>query len=258
MKFSFKHFQFDCESQTLTQDGSILTLNEKSAQLLTLFLLNVDKIHNKIDILEYVWPDRVVTDQVVFQNISYLRSLFGSDAIKTFTRKGYQWQLPLTRVNQEIISLSENRIINVIDEKTDINTEQETSVQLSSENHNLKTSSTETVPLISEHSTLTNKKKSSVSLLNNNRRLQITLVILLLISLSILTIWLSKQSENTVASQTSTTTGIVSLLPITQTQSNKLTKEVTAGGFRIKTSIFGKLSIFGHCFCIFPHLKRSN
>jgi len=96
MKYSFKSFQFDCEQQILTQDGNILTLNEKPAQLLTLFLLDAGKIHKKSEILDSVWPDRVVTDQVVFQNISYLRSLFGSDAIKTFTRKGYQWQLLLT------------------------------------------------------------------------------------------------------------------------------------------------------------------
>lgn len=101
MKLSFKHFQFDCEQQILTQDGDIIALNEKPAQLLTLFLLNADKIHNKADILQNVWSDRVVTDQVVFQNISYLRALLGSDAIKTFSKKGYQWQLPLVEVQIE-------------------------------------------------------------------------------------------------------------------------------------------------------------
>ena len=101
MIFSFKSFQFDCEQQILTQDGNVITLNEKPAQLLTLFLLDTAKIHKKSEILDFVWPDRVVTDQVVFQNISYLRSLFGSDAIKTFTKKGYQWQLPLESVIKE-------------------------------------------------------------------------------------------------------------------------------------------------------------
>ena len=75
MKFSFKNFQFDYEQQILTQDGIVVILNEKPAQLLTLFLLNADKVHNKTEILDFVWPGRVVTDQVVFQNISYLRSL---------------------------------------------------------------------------------------------------------------------------------------------------------------------------------------
>ncbi|WP_085300556.1 winged helix-turn-helix domain-containing protein [Cognaticolwellia mytili] len=96
MIFSFKKFQFDSEQQILTKDGSTRSFNEKPARLLTLFLSEPNKIHNKAEILEYVWPDRVVTEQVVFQNISYLRVLFGNDAIKTFVKKGYQWQLPLT------------------------------------------------------------------------------------------------------------------------------------------------------------------
>jgi len=102
MIFSFKHFQFDCEQQILRKNGNTCTFNEKPAQLLTLFLREPDKIHNKADILEYVWPDRVVTEQVVFQNISYLRALFGNDAIKTFVKKGYQWQLPLTTMAEEL------------------------------------------------------------------------------------------------------------------------------------------------------------
>ena len=103
MKFNFKSFQFDCEKQILTQNGNVITLNEKPAHLLTLFLFDVKKIHTKAEILDFVWPDRVVTDQVVFQNINYLRSLFGRDAIKTFTRKGYQWQIPLEKVEDKVL-----------------------------------------------------------------------------------------------------------------------------------------------------------
>ena len=96
MKFRFKQFEFDCEQLILKQDGKIFELNEKPAQLLLLFLTQADKIRSKHDILDRVWSGRVVSDQVVFQNISHLRALFGNDAIKTYTRKGYQWQLPLT------------------------------------------------------------------------------------------------------------------------------------------------------------------
>jgi len=83
MKFSFNDFQFDCEQLILTRQGGVISLNEKPAQLLALFLCNADTIHNKSDILEKIWPDRVVTEQVVFQNISHLRALFGDDAISS-------------------------------------------------------------------------------------------------------------------------------------------------------------------------------
>jgi len=70
MKFSFNNFEFDCEQQILTRDGKVFPLNEKPARLLTLLILDVNTIHNKTDILEYVWVGRIITDQVVFQNIS--------------------------------------------------------------------------------------------------------------------------------------------------------------------------------------------
>ncbi|NKC19693.1 transcriptional regulator [Pseudoalteromonas sp. S4498] len=96
MKFAFKDFLFDSKELKLYKDDRKLNLKQKPAQILELFLTAPQTIHSKEDILEKVWPDRKVTDQVVFQNIGHLRALFGDDAIKTFSRKGYQWQIPCT------------------------------------------------------------------------------------------------------------------------------------------------------------------
>ncbi|OHU85023.1 MULTISPECIES: winged helix-turn-helix domain-containing protein [Pseudoalteromonas] len=101
MKFRFSHFEFDCEALVLTNNGKVFSLNEKPAKLLALLLTNAEHIHSKDEILEAVWPGREVTNQVVFQSIGHLRALFGDDAIKTFSRKGYQWQLPLTEVTDD-------------------------------------------------------------------------------------------------------------------------------------------------------------
>lgn len=111
MIVGFDSFQYDCEQKILTKDGQIVPLSEKPAQLLSLFITEADKIHSKSDILETVWPDRIVTEQVVFQNISYLRALFGDKAIKTFSKKGYQWQLPLTIITQGKSANFENKTI---------------------------------------------------------------------------------------------------------------------------------------------------
>ncbi|MBD1584774.1 transcriptional regulator [Pseudoalteromonas sp. S16_S37] len=104
MKFSFSHFEFDCVNLVLTNNGKVFSLNEKPAKLLALLLMESERIHSKDEILEAVWPGRTVTNQVVFQSIGHLRALFGDDAIKTFSRKGYQWQLPLTPVSQDNIA----------------------------------------------------------------------------------------------------------------------------------------------------------
>ncbi|MEO2266068.1 winged helix-turn-helix domain-containing protein [Pseudoalteromonas sp. YIC-656] len=86
----------------LSRGEQVIPFSEKPAQLLRLFLKEPNKIHTKSSLLEIVWADRVVTEQVVFQNISYLRAKFGDDAIKTFPKKGYQWQLSATIVEEPI------------------------------------------------------------------------------------------------------------------------------------------------------------
>ncbi|MBQ4812241.1 winged helix-turn-helix domain-containing protein [Pseudoalteromonas luteoviolacea] len=101
MRLAFQDFQFDCQELTLSKDGRKISLKEKPAQILALLVTQPEKIHSKSEILEVVWPGRTVTEQVVFQNIGHLRALFGDDAIKTFSKKGYQWQLPLSAVSEQ-------------------------------------------------------------------------------------------------------------------------------------------------------------
>ena len=98
MKYCFQDFQFDASQLLLRRDGQICAVNEKAVALLALLVDKRECIVSKQEILDAVWTDRVVTDQVVFQNISTLRALFGDAAIKTFSKKGYQWQLPVTLV----------------------------------------------------------------------------------------------------------------------------------------------------------------
>ena len=108
MRIKFGDFQFDCENNILTQHRQIIHLNEKPACILKLFLQDPNKIHSKTEILDHVWPDRVVTEQVIFQNISYLRAKFGDSSIRTFSRKGYQWQLPVAIVENSSVQQIHN------------------------------------------------------------------------------------------------------------------------------------------------------
>lgn len=101
MKFSFQIFQFDCEHKILTRHGKVIKLKDRAANMLKFFILNNDRILSKAELLETVWPDKTVSEQVVFQNISHLRAIFGNDAIKTFSKRGYQWQLELTEVTEQ-------------------------------------------------------------------------------------------------------------------------------------------------------------
>lgn len=98
MKYAIKTFVFDTEQLLLMQGGEVIVFRANEAKLLALLLSEPGKLFSKEEILDKVWMGKVVAEQAVFQNIRNLRTLFGEDSIKTFSKKGYQWQLPLTSV----------------------------------------------------------------------------------------------------------------------------------------------------------------
>ncbi len=95
MRYRLQEFEFDSENLILTKAGDSVAIRHNEAKVLALLLEQTDKVFNKEEILSLVWQDKVVSEQAVFQNISHLRSLFGNEAIKTFPKRGYQWQLPV-------------------------------------------------------------------------------------------------------------------------------------------------------------------
>lgn len=101
MHYRFKNFEFDSISLVLTQNSEPVPIRHNEAKVLQLLLEQADKVLSKDDILTLVWQGKVVSDQAVFQNISHLRSIFGGDAIKTFSKRGYQWQLPFEVICEE-------------------------------------------------------------------------------------------------------------------------------------------------------------
>jgi len=93
MHYKIEEFEFDSISLVLMKNGQAIAIRHNEAKVLALLLKNTDSVLSKEDILSDVWQDKVVSEQAVFQNISSLRSLFGNHAIKTFPKRGYQWQL---------------------------------------------------------------------------------------------------------------------------------------------------------------------
>jgi transcriptional activator of cad operon len=72
-------------------DGKPVNIRPKTFELL-LMLITSEETVSKQSILNTIWDDVVVDEQVIFQSIKELRKLFaGRDVIKTFPRKGYAW-----------------------------------------------------------------------------------------------------------------------------------------------------------------------
>lgn len=93
MRYHFLNFEFNSTRLILTRDGEDIAIRHNEAKLLALMLSQPTHVFSKEEILDAIWQDKVVSEQAVFQNISHLRSLFGNEAIKTFSKRGYQWQL---------------------------------------------------------------------------------------------------------------------------------------------------------------------
>ncbi len=93
MRYIFSGFEFNSTSLVLTKNGQALSIRHNEAKVLAALLEDTDKVLSKEDILSAVWQDKVVSEQAVFQNISHLRNIFGNEAIKTFAKRGYQWQI---------------------------------------------------------------------------------------------------------------------------------------------------------------------
>lgn len=107
MNYYFDHFVFNSQTLVLTKAGESLTIRHNESRLLVYFLENPQAVLSKDAILENVWAGKVVSEQAVFQAISNLRTLFGDNAIKTFPKKGYQWQFSLQPNSTQVIALDE-------------------------------------------------------------------------------------------------------------------------------------------------------
>jgi DNA-binding winged helix-turn-helix (wHTH) protein len=101
MRYRFNSFEFDSTSLVLKKNGETLAIRHNEAKVLKLLLEHSDNVFSKEDILSHVWEDKVVSEQAVFQNISHLRSLLGNQAIKTFSKRGYQWQLKIDSIDSD-------------------------------------------------------------------------------------------------------------------------------------------------------------
>ncbi|WP_052713232.1 winged helix-turn-helix domain-containing protein [Pseudoalteromonas rubra] len=92
----FADYRFNLPDMALYQNGYRVPLKPRQSRLLHLLLTRHKEIVSKTQILDEVWGDTVVSEQVIFQTMSQLRALLGDSAIQTYARLGYQWQWPIS------------------------------------------------------------------------------------------------------------------------------------------------------------------
>ena len=101
MQYVFKSgdWKVDPLNLTLFKLNQKIEIRPKTFSRLCFFLNSPQQIISKQSILENVWDDVLVSDQVLFQTIRELRNIFkDTKVIKTIPRKGYCWLLPVEKI----------------------------------------------------------------------------------------------------------------------------------------------------------------
>lgn len=104
MEYYFQDYVFKSDQLTLIKQGQLVKLRVNEAKLLALLLSDPNSVFSKDDIFSEVWSGKVVTEQVIFQNISRLRNIFDNQSIINHPKKGYQWNIALIPPLNEVKS----------------------------------------------------------------------------------------------------------------------------------------------------------
>src|SRR5262249_36631140 len=89
------------ESRRLFGEGEPVSLTGKVLETLTVLVENRGRVMDKDELLRTLWPDTVVEEANLTQNIATLRKALGDNPkdrrfIATITARGYQFVAPVT------------------------------------------------------------------------------------------------------------------------------------------------------------------
>src|SRR6266436_5195537 len=99
--FQFEGYTLDSARNALRTADRDLKLRPKSFEVLCYLLENADRIVSKKELMKAVWPDVIVTDQVLTHCVSEVRQALGDSKqtiIATVPRRGYRFTAPVLRV----------------------------------------------------------------------------------------------------------------------------------------------------------------
>lgn len=93
--YSFGSFRLDLSRQQLLRENEPVALTPKLFDTLLVLVKSAGRVVSRKVLIEKVWPDTIVTDTSISQNIFLLRKIVGDDAIETVPRRGYRFTVPV-------------------------------------------------------------------------------------------------------------------------------------------------------------------
>lgn len=102
MRFTLADIELNLTSGVITKEGQQISVRAKTLLVLKHLITHKEEIVTKQSLLDTIWHDVVVQDQVLVQSIKEIRDILGSQVIKTYPRQGYQWTAELTEVTTQL------------------------------------------------------------------------------------------------------------------------------------------------------------
>jgi transcriptional activator of cad operon len=109
--FKLSNLTLDIATQTLTLNHhDVIQLKPQSFELLCYFCQNHHKIVSRDDLIEYVWHNRIVSDNAINRAVSQLRLVIAQldkeqEYIQTLPRVGYRLSVNVTNISSETIDI---------------------------------------------------------------------------------------------------------------------------------------------------------
>jgi DNA-binding winged helix-turn-helix (wHTH) protein len=109
----FGEFELDDERFALRQDGREVELRRRVFDVLRYLVAHRNRLVSKEELLENVWPDEVIQEAVVAQNIAILRRVLGdtrkaAGMIQTVHGRGYRFVADVTAVESQPLGSGES------------------------------------------------------------------------------------------------------------------------------------------------------
>lgn len=103
--YSFGPFRLDAAAKVLLKDGQTLHLTRKAVETLLILVENAGQVVTREEMMEALWPNRVVEEANLAQNIAVVRRALEAAAgspeyIETFPGRGYRLLGPVTVTDQ--------------------------------------------------------------------------------------------------------------------------------------------------------------
>jgi len=101
--YEFGPFRLDLASRLLMRDGQLEPLTMKAFETLLALVENSGRLVGKHELMKRVWPDTIVEEANLANNISLLRKILGQDAdeqpyIQTLPKRGYRFVADVRQV----------------------------------------------------------------------------------------------------------------------------------------------------------------